>query len=189
MKLITNLDMRQRGKYKKRFGLFFCPACKKEVEKPMDVGKSADCCGCFKKNKTHGESKTRLFRLWSGMKTRCTNPKRNRYYCYGERGIKVCKEWSDSYIVFRDWALTNGYQENLTIDRINNNGNYEPNNCQWITQKENNLKCSRIKLTKAIVEEIRAIHKTRKYKGKDLARMYNITYGYLCHLLYVGGWE
>ena len=84
----------------------------------------------------HGESNTRLYNIWECMKTRCYNKHHIKYHNYGGRGISICDSWKNSYINFRDWALMNGYNENLTIDRINVNGNYEPSNCQWITHAE-----------------------------------------------------
>lgn len=71
------------------------------------------------------------------MKTRCYNPSSNKYHAYGGRGIKVCDEWKNSFANFKKWALSNGYANNLTLDRINNNGNYEPSNCRWVTNKQN----------------------------------------------------
>ena len=71
------------------------------------------------------------------MKTRCYNPSSNKYHAYGARGIKVCDEWKNSFKKFKEWALSNGYGDNLTIDRINNDGNYEPSNCRWVTNKQN----------------------------------------------------
>ena len=94
-------------------------------------------CGCFKKEaqKTHGMTHTRLHRIWSSMKARCENSNRKDYKRYGERGIKVCEEWHD-FLTFYKWAVSNGYSETLTLDRIDVSGNYEPSNCRWATAKE-----------------------------------------------------
>lgn len=79
---------------------------------------------------------TRLFRIWRGIIQRCNNPNNKAYKHYGGRGIKVCPVWLGSFKAFYNWAIFNGYQESLTIDRKDNDGNYEPNNCRWVTRKE-----------------------------------------------------
>ena len=102
-------------------------------------------CGCKKKeqdrinltaNHSHKMSGTRLYNIWVGLKGRCNNPNDPRYDRYGGRGISVCEEWNTSFQSFYDWAISNGYSEELTIDRIDNDGNYEPSNCRWSTNKE-----------------------------------------------------
>lgn len=118
------------------------------------VGNRTVSCGCYHKEqlgrmrRTHGLShKERLYSLWLNMKDRCYNPNNNHYASYGGRGIKICDEWLNDYMSFRTWCLENGYEEeirpsgrnNLTIDRIDVNGNYEPNNCRFISNKENCL--------------------------------------------------
>jgi len=100
-------------------------------------------CGCYMKDKikisntTHGLKNTRLYRIWHGMKGRCYNPNDKNFHLYGGKGICLFAEWKDNFISFYNWANNNGYDDKLTIDRIDSNGNYEPSNCQWITRTEN----------------------------------------------------
>ena len=106
-------------------------------------------CGCLRKETTskmaksrsksrikHNKSNTRIYRIWSTMKQRCYNSKCFSYKWYGKKGIKICDEWKNNFIFFYNWAIDNGYKENLSIDRIDVNGNYEPSNCRWITIRE-----------------------------------------------------
>lgn len=84
----------------------------------------------------HGKRNTRLYRIWSNMKTRCFNSNDKHYKNWGGRGITVCNEWKNNFKTFYDWAMSHGYEDNLTIDRINNDGNYEPSNCRWVKAEE-----------------------------------------------------
>lgn len=104
-------------------------------------------CGCLKKEQDkinltkfhrHKESHTKLHDAWLNMKARCNNKNVCSYPIYGGRGISVCDEWANSYEAFRDWSLDNGFEDNpeLSIERIDVNGNYEPSNCEWILWKE-----------------------------------------------------
>ena len=132
----ANID----SKTKIRMIMAECPLC----EKPYRVsaanikkGTSSKCRSCYDKNrsKKHGECNSKLYMVWSSMKARCTNPNSKDFPRYGGRGVMVCPEWNDNYKSFSLWAKSNGYREGLKIDRRNNDGIYEPNNCRWVTQE------------------------------------------------------
>jgi hypothetical protein len=149
---LTVLDMRSvvRGKTSPRREvqlLCKCEFCGSEKWYPKSnvVNGRTKSCGCSASKETHGERYTRLYGIWSGMKRRCYVATCKAYKYYGGRGIKVCKEWHE-YIPFRDWALSHGYTEKLTIDRIDVNGDYCPENCRWATYlvQMNNKRNNRI---------------------------------------------
>lgn len=103
-------------------------------------------CGCYLREKynhpdgfvgaSNGESNTRLYKEWFAMRRRCKATNGEKYEWYGKHGIKVCEEWERSYLAFKEWALANGYNDSLSLDRIDVNGDYEPSNCRWITMAE-----------------------------------------------------
>ena len=141
--MLTAVSVDHLGKKNKRYWLCKCDCGKYTVQCIGDLraGK-VKSCGCnryeplLKRNTIHGESKTRLYHIWRGIKTRCQNTNHGDYKNYGARGIEICNEWNNSYITFRNWALSNGYTDDLTIERKNVDGNYCPENCCWITKSE-----------------------------------------------------
>lgn len=134
-------------KKKGAFWLCKCDCGNETVVRGNVLGKNSSSCGCLKKEQDkenlgrfiNGRMKSRLGKCWYGMKQRCYKKEDVAYKWYGDRGIKVCEEWINSYENFEKWALLNGYQEHLTLDRIDVNGNYEPSNCRWATYKEQSL--------------------------------------------------
>jgi hypothetical protein len=177
MELIKRIGRIDKKYY---YGLFLCPYCHKKVKKVIAIGLIAKSCNCKWRYlqkiglKEHGDSQKRLYHIWKNTNQRCNNKKYPRYEDYGGRGIERCKEWDD-YLVFKKWALENGYKENLTIDRIDNNKGYSPENCRWTTQKENNRNKRSNKLDIKKVLEIKDRYIPRKITMKYLAKEYNVT--------------
>lgn len=95
-----------------------------------------DRSGKHNPNYKHGLKNTRIYRIYHNMITRCVNPNTDHFNRYGGRGIIVCDEWKNNFQSFYDWAMNHGYSDDLTLDRINNDGNYEPDNCRWVTMKD-----------------------------------------------------
>ena len=116
--------------------------------------------------KTHGLSNTRIYRIWEDMKKRCFSPNNKSYKNYGARNIVVCSEWKNNFIMFCEWAMSNGYKDTLFIDRIDNNGNYEPSNCRFTT-KNIQARNTRILMStnKSGYRGVSKINGTDKYKA------------------------
>lgn len=154
--------------------------CKCDCGKELKVRGSnltsgtSNSCGCYQKDKVkevkykHGKSDSRLFRIWAQMKDRCSNSNGKQFKDYGGRGISVCDEWLNNFSAFQKWAEDNGYNDDLTIDRIDNDGIYEPGNCRWCTRKEqsNNTRRNRkityngISYNISQIVEITGIHRS-----------------------------
>lgn len=111
------------------------------IGKELREGKIVSC-GCAKEtrarnlNRTHGFSAERLYKIWIGMKKRCYNPKYKQYKDYGGRGIDITHDWLSDFLIFREWSLSNGYRDDLTIDRVDNDKGYCPANCRWVSMTE-----------------------------------------------------
>lgn len=150
--VISRAENATSGKKKETMWLCRCDACGKEftTRSRTLLHGNIKSCGCLrlecavegaikantKHGATHHRGTTKLYNIWLRMKDRCRNPNSSNYKYYGGRGISVCEEWRHDFAAFRDWALANGYQEGLSIDRIDVNGNYCPENCRWITMAE-----------------------------------------------------
>ena len=108
-----------------------CGNTKKVASHHLKKG-SVKSCGCI----SHKKSNTHIYKVWVHIKGRCYDAKHKHYKYYGGRGITVCDEWRSNFQAFYAWAMDNGYKENLTIDRVDNNKGYSPDNCRWVTMKE-----------------------------------------------------
>lgn len=135
----TVLERAGRNKHKQVTWLCRCECGRERVVVGHDLrsGGSKGCvsCGSRESATTHGGKGTRLYNIWCNLRQRCSNENHPRHKDYGGRGIAVCSEW-DAFEAFRDWAISHGCREDLQIDRINNDGNYEPSNCRWATLKQ-----------------------------------------------------
>lgn len=131
------------SKHRKGMWLCRCECGREKIiqGKSLRRGDSRGCINChaLHRKTTHGRAGTRLYKVWQDMIQRCENLNTTNYKYYGGRGIKVYSQWHDPAL-FIAWASANGYKEDLTIDRIDNDGDYRPENCQFITRSENSLK-------------------------------------------------
>ena len=175
-------------KTEKRRSCWLCLCdCGKECYRnvtELRIGRTKSC-GCLRKKVTsekfrkHGQTGTRLYQTWINMKGRCYNEKNHSYEDYGGRGITVCEKWRYDFQTFEDWALKNGYEESLTIDRVDVNGNYEPENCRWANY-EQQARNTRTAVMITVNKSTRHLLEWCEITGAD----YDTVYGRIRH-----GWE
>lgn len=162
---------------------------------PMRTGATRSC-GCLEKeniinfhlnNITHGYSKLPVYKIWKSMRKRCYSVSDKRYHRYGGRGIKICDEWQSAK-AFVEWAFANGYRKGLSIDRIDNDGDYCPSNCRWVTITENNRNNSLVRLTMQDAEKIRNLY-AGGMKQTEIARMYHTSQGRISNIIHKRSWK
>lgn len=140
---VVGFENKQVGETTAWYWIMECDCGNRKVVSPYKaIHGSTTSCGCMKKEHCHmmtekyrikhGERGTRLYTIWRGMKIRCFNKNSKDYERYGGRGISICEEWVDDFAAFSKWAIENGYSDDLSIDRIDVDGNYEPRNCRWV---------------------------------------------------------
>lgn len=138
--------------------------CASYLRRCINFNTDCNCgCVCYGRKPTHGCTNTRLYNIWDGIKERCRDKSQKNY---GGRGISICKEWEEDFLVFKKWALENGYKDDLTIDRIDNDGNYEPYNCRWTTMKEQ---------SKNKRNSVNYFYNGKYYNAKELGEFASIT--------------
>lgn len=166
-----------------------CDCGNKRTVNPMKLIKGhTQSCGCIKAERMksytdiyrrkHGDTGKRLYTILCGMKARCGNPNCKDYHNYGARGIKICKEWDD-YCAFKEWAISHGYEDGLTIERIDVNGDYCPENCKWIPVSDQPLN------TRA---NYHVMYHGKEYVFGELVREKGLKYGPTYNRINVHGW-
>ena len=162
---------KEDSKQKRRLGLYKCGFCGNEFKAQVqNINRETTIsCGCYLKKKRikHGLSHTKLYTIWKGIKKRTLSPQHKQYYDYGGRGITICDDWKNDFMSFYNWAMSNGYSDELSIDRIDNDGNYEPSNCRWTTSIIQNRNQ---RVSKNNTSGYKGVHFDKKL-GKYIARI------------------
>lgn len=140
------IDVFYDERNKRKMALTECIYCNSSKNMRLSDFISNIAVSCKCRTIKHGMNRTKIYSVYANIKYRCYNSNHHEFHNYGGKGIIMCDEWlgEDGFINFYEWALNNGYEEGLTIDRKDSNGNYEPNNCQWVTRSENTIKANKV---------------------------------------------
>ena len=185
MKLIKNLGV-VKGRRK---GIYECSQCKEYIERRTSHVKNSKttlCKACLMSNKmkTHGKTNTRLFRIWQGMKDRCSNQNNPQYKYYGGKGVFVYAIWKDDFQSFYDWAMSNGYDDTKVLDKDilcdENNLNpkfYSPDTCLWVTPEENTFQANKSKVKEIYQFDLDGNFIAKYASQSEASRQTNISQG------------
>lgn len=191
-KIIKDLGSIKIGKQSKRRVIAECKACQRHYECTPTYLKDRKHCGCRKKGaivSKYAKSHPRLNSIYKGMIARCYRKTHQDYHLYGGRNISVCGSWLKDRNIFCEWALKNGYQDNLTIDRIDSNKGYFPENCRWADAKIQARNTRRNVLTMELAEQMRKDSKNSIGKGiTELAKKYKISQATVVNVLNYASW-
>jgi len=188
-----------QGKNKSRRFECLCECGKKTIVRLTHLrGGRTISCGCAQrdgavrsnKNRTkHGLCNHPLYVVWNNMVQRCINSNSTSYRYYGERGIKVCDGWKNDSSNFIAWALKNGWEKGLQIDRIDNNGNYKPSNCRFVTPKENTRNSRSTGLTMNDIISIRSIHENGNLYQREIGEMFGVSQSAISSIVKYKKWK
>lgn len=183
--MLTIVSYKKKGKYNVNYFVCKCDCGNTtEIRANHILNDNQISCGCIKRKYKDSKIGTVIYDTWNRMMHRCYNINNQKYPRYGARGITICDEWKNSYDEFYKWSINNGFQLGLSIDRINNDGNYEPSNCRWTTRKQQMRNTSRNRLityqneTHSLAEwcEILNINystaNVRLFRGKPLDKVF-----------------
>lgn len=198
LEIICRVPNKSRG-HTRWYALCDCGNASTPSTNSLRTGNTKSC-GCMRNAKnrqraggatrTHGlrRKEKKLYSVWNGMKQRCTNPNNEKYPRYGGRGIAVCGEWESDFYSFYRWMMDNGYKQGLTIDRIDNDGDYSPSNCRTATQSEQQHNTSRSVLTVDDVYVIRLM--SNEGMGiTSIAKMFNVSLSTIGNIIYGNAWK
>lgn len=173
-----------------RRAIVICKVCKENYEVDPNKLIYRKHCGCIRRGtrvSKYYKSHARLVNCYKHMMARCYNKNNKDYYNYGEKGIRVCREWKNKVDNFCEWALVNGYEDVFTIDRIDNKKGYSPSNCQWSDAKKQGRNTSRNVLTMELAEKMREDKENMTYH--QLANKYNVSYGTVAAVVTYRVWK